>query len=175
MLRTIQKLCEETRKELLCMIEIGIAVSDDAITASGDHKIMNEYINNPISIGEIADILTRYTHRHRRKLNMRHFAISTENTALLPITVDDGFYPVGINGNIALFEKDDKGQRHVELPVSERARCTLSEMRIEGEDQYHQVPVIELNPTGEYITDLSIEGGANTWWLIIRAIVPEQN
>jgi hypothetical protein len=103
---------------------------------------------------------------------MRYFAISTDTIALYPLSVEDGYYPVGINGNMATFENDNH-TRNVELPVYDKARCTLTGMRLDVDGEYVAVPVVEISPTGEYLTDLSIEGGANTWWLVIRVTIPE--
>ena len=95
------------------------------------------------------------------------FPICFDNTALVPIHIDSNYYPTGISENIATFETQEGHARFIELPVFERAPCKITSFKLDTGSHYQDVSVIQIDPNGEYIANLSIQGGGNTWWLII--------
>lgn len=98
--------------------------------------------------------------------------ICDNDTAMISLIVPDEFYPVGINERCAIFMKGE-AQRKYALPFGDRTPCTIKQVRIGNNAGEINFRFIEAVTNGEYITNVSIEGGGGYWWVLIKVSVEE--
>jgi len=96
------------------------------------------------------------------------FSISSNDSAIIPLKIKDGYTPAGIEGATIQLQSDNGCEQMLNIPAFEGAPCLINHIDING--QKHRY--ITLSQKGDMTASLNIEAGNGFYWLIITAQKP---